>query len=98
MGALLKFLMVMETTLIVSDECPSCKLLLDALKAQGTLSKYRVLNVESPEGKELVSKLGLKAVPDCIMIRQEAEGNMARRCTDKEMAQVIDEAAGKSGT
>lgn len=88
----------METTLIVSDQCSACKVLLDSLKNQGVLSKYKVVNVASPEGQDIVAKLGLKAVPNCVVIRREGSEDMARPCTDEEMGKVIAEAGGKSRT
>ncbi len=88
----------METTLIVSDQCPACKVLLDSLKNQGVLNKYKVVNVASPEGQDIVAKLGLKAVPNCVVIRREEGGDMARPCSDEEMAGVIKEAGGKGRT
>lgn len=84
----------MEKTLVVSDQCPACKVLLDSLKEQGVLDKYRVINVSSPEGLDVVSKLGINAVPDCIMIVKNPSGDMARRCTEDEIKEIIQEAGG----
>ena len=88
----------METTIIVSDQCPACKVLLDSLKTQGVLDKYKVVNVASPEGRDIVAKLGLKAVPNCVVIRREEGGDMARPCTEEEMGKIIEEAGEKGRT
>ena len=84
----------MDKTLIVSQDCVACKVLLESLKNQGTLGKYRVIDVATPEGKDVVEKLGIKDVPECIMIMNDGTGEMARRCSPEEMTEIIKEAAG----
>jgi len=84
----------MEKTLIVSQDCGSCKVLLESLKTQGVLDKYRVIDASTPEGKDVVEKLGITGVPECIMIIKDQDGEMARRCSSEEMTEVIKEASG----
>lgn len=89
----------MEKTIIVSQNCDACKLLLASLKNQGALDKYRVVDVATPEGKDVVEKLGITGVPECIIIMKDQSGEMARRCTSEEMKDMIKEAGGaKTGT
>jgi predicted thioredoxin/glutaredoxin len=89
----------MDKTLVVSQNCDACKVLLESLKNQGVLDKYRVVDVATPEGKDVVEKLGITGVPECIMIMKDQTGEMARRCTPEEMTALIKEASGeKTGT
>ncbi len=89
----------MEKTLIVSQDCGACKVLVASLKAQGALYKYRIIDVATPEGKDVVEKLGLTGVPECIMIVKDENGELARHCTSEEMTEIIKEAGGaKTGT
>lgn len=85
----------MEKAIIVSDQCPVCKVLLDSLKEKGVLEKYRVLDVNTPEGIDAAQKLGLNAVPECIVIVKTAEGEMARRCSEEEIKSILKEARGE---
>jgi len=85
----------LEKALIVSDQCVACKALLKGLEDKGLLSKYRVINVSSPEGSDVVQKLGISAVPDCIIIVRNKEGEMARRCTEQETKEILKEATGE---
>jgi predicted thioredoxin/glutaredoxin len=85
----------MEKALIVSDQCPACKVLLESLKQHGQLGKYRVLNASSPEGSDVVQKLGITGVPDCIIIVKGPEGEKARHCTEEEIKEILKEASGR---
>jgi len=88
-----------EKTLVVSQNCDACKVLLSSLKNQGVLNKYRVIDVATPEGKDVVEKLGITGVPECVMIVKDQDGAMARRCSPEEMTEIIKEAGGaKTGT
>jgi len=87
--------MTMEKAIIVSDQCPSCKVLLDSLRQKGALEKYRVLDVNTPEGIDVAKKLGLNAVPECIVIVKTQEGEMARRCSEEEIKSILKEARGE---
>jgi predicted thioredoxin/glutaredoxin len=89
----------MEKTLIVSDSCSACKFLIESLKAKGLMEKYHVLDITTPEGREVVEKLGITAIPDCVIIVREKEGDKARRCTEDEMKKILEDAGGsKVGT
>lgn len=89
----------METAILVSDSCLACKRLLDVLEKKGTLSNYRVVDVHSSEGLELAKALGVTAIPECVVVKQEGSGQVARRCTDEETKAILSgEAVGESGT
>jgi len=88
-------MMAMDKAIIVSDQCGACKALLHGLDRKGALANYRVINVSSPEGAEIVSKLGITGVPDCIFIDKDKDGSpIARRCTEEETKEVLKEASG----
>jgi len=85
----------MDKAIIVSDGCAACKVLVQSLEQKGVLSKYKLVNINSPEGAEIVSKLGITAVPDCILIAKDKDGvDIARRCTDEETKEILKEASG----
>jgi thioredoxin-like negative regulator of GroEL len=85
----------LEKAIIVGDGCGACKALVEGLQKKGALEKYRVVDVNSEEGRDIVSKLEIKAVPECILITKDKEGNQfARRCTDEETAEILKEASG----
>jgi len=88
----------MERTLIVSQGCVACKVLLASLKSQGVLDKYRIIDVATEQGKDVVEKLGITGLPECVMILKDQTGEMARRCTPEEMNAIIKEAGGQAGT
>ena len=85
----------LEKALIVSDQCMACKALLKELGNKGLLDKYKVINVNTPEGLDVVQKLGISAVPDCIVIMRDKDGDVARRCTDEETKKIWQEATEK---
>lgn len=84
----------------MADWCGACKQLLETLREKGTLSNYRVIDVASPEGNEIALKLGISAIPDCIVVAKDKDGgDVARRCTDAETKAILSgEDAGQSGT
>lgn len=85
----------MEKAIIVGDGCGACKALVEGLERKGMMGKYRVVDANSPEGREIVSKLDIKAVPECIVIKKDIDGSsLARRCTDEETAEILKEASG----
>jgi len=84
----------MEKTLIVSDSCPACKILLEALKTQEAIDKYHIINVATPEGQDMIQRLGLAAVPECIVVTKDMNGETARKCTSEELTDIIREAGG----
>jgi len=88
----------MEKTLIVSQNCDPCKVLLSSLKNQGILDKYRIIDVATEQGKDVIKKLGITGLPECVMILKDQTGEMARRCTPEEMNEIIKEAGGQAGT
>lgn len=81
----------MEKAIIVSNGCAACETLIEALKRKGAMDKYRVIDARTPEGIDVVSKLGITAVPDCIVIAKGQDGEMARRCTSDEMKKIIED-------
>lgn len=79
-----------EKAILIADYCDSCKQLLEKLKQNGTLSNYRVINVATPEGNEIAQKLGITAIPDCVVIAKDKDGaDVARRCTEAEEKEVL---------
>lgn len=52
-----------EKAILISDSRGACKRLLETLEQNGMLSKYRVIYVNAPEGKDLTVKLGVNAIP-----------------------------------
>ena len=78
--------------IIVSNQCPACKILLEKLKRKGTLGKYNVIDAHSAEGMDVVRKLGITAVPDCLIIEKDRKGEQIRRCTDEEVNDIFKDA------
>ncbi|MCJ7634893.1 hypothetical protein MUP77_21205 [Candidatus Bathyarchaeota archaeon] len=84
----------MEKTLVVSDQCPACKILLEALKTQGAIGKYHIINVATPEGQDMIQRFGLVAVPECIVVTKDMNRETARKCTSEEITDIIREVGG----
>ena len=78
-----------ELLLITSQNCEGCKELRGLLKKNGTLDKYKQVDISTEKGKELVQKLNLKVVPNCVVVRKTSSGDEARICKPEELMLVI---------
>ena len=78
-----------ELLFVTSQNCEGCKELKDLLKKNGTLDKYKTVDISTDRGKEIVQKLGLKTVPNCVVIRKTPDGDEARTCKPEELLSVI---------
>lgn len=76
--------------MIVSPSCPGCEQLRKRLTELGTIKNYRVVDVSTVEGAELARKLGVQAVPNCVVVETTAEGKRARVCSDDEFKKVYE--------
>ena len=79
----------METVLLVSSDCSGCETIKQHLTKQGTIDKYRIIDVATEEGANIARKLGIDSVPNCVVIKETPEGKMARLCTETEFAELI---------
>ena len=78
-----------EIILLMSPNCEGCRELKDHLTANGTIDKYKMVDVSTDYGKELIQKLGLTTVPNCVVIRKTPSGPEARVCSSKEFLEMI---------
>lgn len=74
--------------LVVSDNCPSCESVKAYMGKAGILSKIRVVNVASNEGRILTKKLNLMGVPDCVLVDDQSK--TVRVCSDQEWHDMLE--------
>jgi predicted thioredoxin/glutaredoxin len=77
-----------ETAIITTDTCPHCATMKKYLKDSGLMDKVKVINASTPEGLEFAMKHGIKAVPECVVIRKN--GEEVRVCTQDEFMKVLE--------
>lgn len=82
-----------EKILLFSPNCVGCRELKERLTRMGTIDKYKIVDVSTGYGKELVQKLGLTSVPSCVVVRKTPAGAEARVCSSKEFLEVIKDQA-----
>lgn len=70
--------------LLVSDKCPACKVVKKKLDEKGHLDDIQVVDVETKEGRELANRMGIRAVPECVMVESEGEQKVVRKCKESE--------------
>lgn len=80
-----------EKIFLVSPNCEGCRELEEQLTANGTIEKYKIIDISTDYGRMLVEKLGLEVVPSCVVVRQTSEGHEARVCEPKEFLAVLKE-------
>lgn len=73
--------------LVVSDHCPSCRIVEEYLTKFGFADRFRIVNVESSEGQMLMEKLDLRGVPDCVLVDNEKK--IVRRCSEQEWKEML---------
>ncbi len=78
-----------KTALLMSSNCEGCKELKELLTKNGTIDNYKLIDISSEAGKELVKELGLKTVPSCVVIKKTPSGDEARVCSSKEFLDVL---------
>lgn len=83
-----------EKTLIVSSDCEACRVLVEALKSQNMLGKYSVIDAASDKGREVIEQLGVRALPECVIIVKDRTGEIGRLCSAEEMNEIVKEAGG----
>jgi len=74
--------------LMVSEQCPSCSILEKYLAEKDLLDKFRVIDIATEEGQNLVKELNLKAVPDCVIIDEERKE--IRQCSNKDWKDMLE--------
>lgn len=74
--------------LMVSDRCPSCDTIKEYLREKGVLDNYYVVDISTGEGQNLVEELGLKGVPDCVLVDDEKK--QIRQCSDEEWMNMLE--------
>lgn len=79
-----------DKALVVSDNCSACKELLSKLEQKGKLGDYRIINVDTPEGLEIAKKMGIEALPECLVIVKDKDEEKARVCTDEETKEILE--------
>ena len=75
--------------LVVSDSCPHCEDIKEFLQKKKLLNKVRLIRYESDEGKEFCKKNNIRAVPECVVLKQD--GKEVRVCSEQEFQKLIEE-------
>lgn len=52
------------------------------------MDKFRVIDIATEEGQNLVKELNLKAVPDCVIIDEERKE--IRQCSNKDWKDMLE--------
>lgn len=74
--------------LVVSENCGSCNSLKQYLAEKGFIDKYKIVDINSNEGKTLSKKLNLSGVPDCILVDDQSK--TVKVCTDQEWHDMLE--------
>lgn len=74
-----------QTIILVRDGCGTCDEVKGIL-SKSNKSKVKLLDVDSPKGKELADKLGVTLIPECV----HQSGKEFKLCRDKEFKDVLD--------
>jgi len=57
------------------------------LAEKGVLNKFHLLDIETEEGKDLIEKLGLRAVPTCVIVDDDKKE--VRQCSDEDWKDIL---------
>ena len=79
-----------EKVILYSPSCPGCEQLRQRLEQLGVLEKFKAIDVTSAEGLRIVKDLGIKNVPECIIVTKADKGMIARKCSEIEFNQLIE--------
>lgn len=78
-----------EKVIVVAPNCPACDAMEQILREKGVLKDYKVVDASTAEGVDFAKRLGIMAVPDCVVIVEEKDGVKARRCTQEEFEDIL---------
>jgi predicted thioredoxin/glutaredoxin len=73
--------------LVVSDSCPHCHTMQEYLSRKGLMSKVKVINFGTEEGRKFCVDHNISAVPECVVIEQD--GKEVRVCSPKEFEALL---------
>jgi len=79
-----------EKVLLVSNKCPFCEFLKE--KIEKNQLKISIVNIETDQGKGIVEKYGIEAVPECMMISKKNGVEEGRPCSEEELEDLLKEA------
>lgn len=79
-----------EKVLLVSSKCPFCEFLKE--KIEKNQLKISIVNIDTDQGKSLVEKYGIEAVPECMMINKKDGVEQGRPCSEQELEDLLKEA------
>lgn len=78
-----------EKVLLVSSKCPFCEFLKEKIVKREL--KINIVNVDTEEGKSMVEKYGIEAVPECMMIIKKDGVEQGRSCSEEELEDLLKE-------
>lgn len=73
--------------LLVEDNCPSCYEMEQAYKEEIEKGNLFVLNINTKLGKTLVENLGIKTVPEMLLV-SKTKDNFLKICNDTECIEI----------
>jgi hypothetical protein len=73
--------------LVVSNKCPVCEVLVANIQEKKL--PIDVVDVETEEGKSIVAKYDITAVPECMVLIRENSGKQGRFCNKEELEELL---------
>jgi len=74
-----------EKIIIVTEICPACKAAKMSLTVMGLINKVKLVDANSSEGQKFVRKLGIKYVPQHIIVKN----NKPKKVTEAEFTRAL---------
>lgn len=73
--------------IVVSRACPHCAEVKHELSSRGLLGKVKIIDADTPSGREFVIKNNIKYVPECVVICDDGK---CTPCTSKEYRELLE--------
>ena len=81
--------MEFKRALVVHEQCGVCDYVREKLTEKGV--SFEVIDASTREGYEKAEKLGIKSIPNCVVITRDGDKEEVRACTDEELKEFIGE-------
>lgn len=64
----------MKTVMLISQDCPSCRVLENKLKDEISKGLIRIVDIASDEGADIAKELGIHNIPEIVTIVETEDG------------------------
>lgn len=76
-----------KISIVVADGCPACQYLKKIIAEKNV--KVDLIDIGTDAGFDFIKKHNITAVPKCIVVVNDEQGERVRECNDEELMKIF---------